>query len=195
MSMAERTQLDRTQMHPGAMVAPVPGSSVLDRVEREIYRVEAFIAGASLVVMLATIVFSVVARYFELPVPNVSELGIVAMAPLTFVGAALCTYARAHISVEIAQQLPSRLLRSIAHAGAMLSQLLFAGIFLYVAWEFFAYAYESNENLIDLGTPVAVPAGFMVAGSALMIVHALADLYRLVTGQPHPGLPNSGGVS
>lgn len=195
MSMVERTQLG-----PGVAVAPGSGSSVLDRVERGIYRVEAFIAGASIVVMLATIVFSVAARYLELPVRNVSELGIVAMAPLTFVGAALCTYARAHISVEIARQLPSKLLRSIAHAGAMLSQLLFAGIFLYVAWEFFAYAYETNENLIDMGTPVAVPAGFMVLGSALMILHALADLYRLATGQPHPGLahpemPNSGGLS
>ncbi|WP_207484486.1 TRAP transporter small permease [Arenibaculum pallidiluteum] len=173
----------------GAMPRASSGesSSILDRVEGALYRCEAALVIGCLVLMLVTICVSVAARYFALPLPNFGELATVAMAPLTFVGAALCTYLNGHIAVDFAQILPSAILRLLARAAAALSQLAFAGIFAYVAWEFYAYAVESGERLIDLGTPVAVPGAFMVAGSVLMAFHALADLYRIARGLPHPG--------
>jgi len=168
-------------------VSSAGGRSLLDRVEAVLFRCEAVLVSICLALMLATIVVSVVTRYFALPLPNVAELATVAMAPLTFVGAALCTYLNMHIAIDVAELLPTPFLRRLAHAAATASQVVFSAVFGYVAWEFYAYAAESGERLIDLGTPVAVPGAFMVAGTVLMAFHALADLYRTARGLRHPG--------
>ena len=162
------------------------GLSAFDRVEAGLYRGEAIVASLALAVMMITIVISVAARYFGLAIPNMAELALVSMSPLTFVGAAMCTYLGGHIAVDVAQLLPLPL-RRIVRAVATLAQLAFAGLFVFTAWAFFAYSIESGERLLDLGTPVAVPAGFLVLGGALIGLHAAADLARQGLDLPHPG--------
>lgn len=172
---------------PAGNGVPALSRPILDKVEAVLFRCEAVLAGGCLIVMLAAVAVSVLIRFFALPLPNYGELATVAMSPLTFVGAALCTYLHAHITVDVAQLVPSAVLRRLARAAAAVSQLGFAAIFTYVAWEFYAYAAESGERLIDLGTPVALPGAFMVAGSVLMAFHAGAELYRTARNLPHPG--------
>lgn len=160
--------------------------TTFDRFEVLLYRFEAVVTVAALAVTLVAVAISVTARFFNLPIPNTGEWALVAMSPLAFVGAAMCTYLGGHICVDVAQLLPSQRLRAIARAVASSAQLMFATLFVYSAWSFFAYALESGERLLDLGTPLAIPAAFLVIGSALIIVHAAADLVRQWLDLPHP---------
>lgn len=160
--------------------------TTFDRVEILLYRCEVLVTGVSLAVMLVMIVISVTARFFDLPIPNTGEWALVAMSPLAFVGAAMCTYLGGHICIDVAQLLPSERLRAIARAMASIIQLTFAVLFVYAAWAFFDYAVDSGERLLDLGTPVAIPAAFLVIGGVLIIIHAAVDLVRQWLDLPHP---------
>ncbi len=68
-----------------------PPAGWLDAFEYRVFRLERWICVLSLVVMLLTVSVSVAVRYFNLGLPNVAEWAIVAMSPLTFIGAAMCT--------------------------------------------------------------------------------------------------------
>lgn len=173
-------------MDSGSLAASEARLTIFDRFEVLLFRCEALVAGVSLAVMLVMIAISVATRFFDLPLPNTGEWALVAMSPLTFIGAAMCTYLGGHIAVDVAQMLPSERLRATARALASLTQITFAALFAYAAWTFFDYALFSGERLLDLGTPLTVPAAFVVLGGALIGVHATADLVRQCLGLPHP---------
>jgi len=149
-------------------------------VERFLLWMELRIAAASLVVILFAVAVSVVARVVDLPIPNLGELAIVAMSPLTFLGAAACTALGSHISIEVSQLIPSRSARVALAFIALLGQFLFGIVFAYAAWDFVDYAWFSGERLIDLGIPLYVPGGFVVVGSVLVSVHALLAMRRII---------------
>src|SRR5690606_6437298 len=136
-----------------------------------------------LAVMLAGTCAGVAIRFWGLPLPNVAEWAIVAMSPLAFVGAGLCTMAHAHISVDIVKQLRSARLRRAARGIVSVLMLAFAGIYAWLGWMLFQDALLTGERLLDMGTPVAVPVAFLWAGMLCMMAHCLMDLWRLACGQ------------
>jgi TRAP-type C4-dicarboxylate transport system permease small subunit len=141
-------------------------------------RIESALVVLALAAVFLGILGGVAVRLLDLPVPNPGEIAVVAMSPLTFVGAALCAHLGRHIRVEVGELLPSARARLILTATAEAAVGLFAAFFAALAWGFFAYALRSGERLIDLGVPVAVPVGFMLAGAGLLLVHSLVNLAR-----------------
>jgi len=169
-------------MTAGALAVPaVP--AWLAAGERRLYAIEKWVCVAALAVMLAGVAVGVAIRYWNLPLPNVGEWAVVAMSPLTFVGAAMCTMAHAHISVDVVRQLRSAALRRLAHALVTLLMLAFAGVYAWLGWSLFADALASGERLLDMGTPVAVPIAFLWAGMLCMMAHCLLDLWRTARGE------------
>lgn len=158
----------------------------LDRIERALGFFEAAIVTVAMATILAGILMGVGTRLLAVRAPNLGEIAIVAMSPLTFVGAALCSYLRRHITLDIAEFLPSAALRRAVRFAAAAAMAVFAAYVTYIAWDFFLFARSSGERLIDLGTPVAVPVGFFVLGAALMLVHAVFDMLRELLGLPAP---------
>jgi TRAP-type C4-dicarboxylate transport system permease small subunit len=155
-------------------------SSWIDGLERSLVTIELRVAAASLLIILLAIVVSVVARLLALPIPNLAELAVVAMSPLTFLGAAACTYLGKHINIELVQMLRPGKLRGILELAALAGQAAFGLVFTYAAWGFLAYAWESGESLIDLGTPLYVPGAFIVVGALLILLHASLGCCRIV---------------
>lgn len=160
---------------------------VLDTVERTLGRIEGAAATVALAVILLGILVNVTTRLLALPVPNFGEWAVVAMSPLTFVGAALCSYLHQHITIDLVDVLPSDTVRRVVHMGSALSMSVFSGYLVWLSWDFFRYALSSGERLIDLGTPLWIPTGFMVLGAGLMLLHALCDLLRLSIGLERSG--------
>lgn len=160
----------------------------LDRTEQRLYALEKWICVIALAVMLGAVALGVAIRYWNLPLPNVGEWAVVAMSPLTFVGAALCTKAHAHISVDVIRQLRNPRVRCLADLAVVLSMLVFAGVYAWLGWALFTDALASGERLLDVGTPLAVPVAFLWAGMLCMMAHCLLDLWRTAsTGCRGPG--------
>ena len=148
--------------------------------ERRLYSIENFVCSASLLVMLATVTVAVCIRFFDLPIPNVAEWAIVAMSPLTFVGSAMCSRMKMHISVDFIEQAHSRLLKWVAHFVVAILMLGFSVIYAWLGWSLFDDAMLSRESLLDMGTPLYVPVFFFFAGMVFMGIHGLFDLARCI---------------
>ncbi len=153
-------------------------------VERQAFRAEKWICIVSLVAMLVGICFSVAVRYFSLHLPDAGEIAIYAIAPLTFVGAAMCTYTGTHIAVDIIEQVQRPWVRRTGRAVTALAMIVFGAVYYWTALEFFQTALSSGERGLDLGIPVAIPTFFFPLGMALVVLHAVAELIRAATNQP-----------
>lgn len=170
----------------GMVAAGVPRRGLpnwVDRAEGWLGWAEEQAAGLALLAALAGIVGGVLVRFLDLPLPNYGEIAIVAMSPLTLLGAARCTALRRHITIDVVDYVPRAGLRRALRIVAALATVVFAAFFGWLAWGFFAYTFSTGERLIDLGSPVWIPTGFIVLGTALMGLHAALDAMRLLLGE------------
>lgn len=156
----------------------------LRSLEHMAYSVERFICVASLVVMIGATGFAVVIRNLHLALPNYGELGLAALIPLTLVGGAMCSYLGSHISVEIMQISPSRLLRNIAEVVAAVCSIVFACIYIYSGVILIEEFRFTNDKLLDLGTPLWVLATFFPLGMGLMIFHCVMRVLSVIVRVP-----------
>lgn len=159
-------------------------SSLILSVERRVFQVEKWICIASLLAMLLAVIVSVLARYFNLPIPDMSEIAIFAMAPLTFVGAAMCTYTGTHISIDIIQHVQSRHVRRLGRVIVALAMIVFGAVYFTTALDFFQGAMLFGERGLGLGIPLTIPTFFFPLGMALVLLHAVAELFRAATDEP-----------
>lgn len=174
---------------PASADAPPRRHAVLDtlmRVERVMARMENAVVITAMVVAILAVGASVAIRTFDLPFSDTGEWAMVAMSPLTFIGAALCSHLHKHLTADIVEMLPPGPLHRGLDAIAAVLCLVFGLFFIALAWDLFDYARSSGETLIDLGTPVAIPAGLMLAGAALMTFHSALDIWRALVGR-EPG--------
>ncbi|MDF2809471.1 MAG: putative inner rane protein [Microvirga sp.] len=164
--------------------SPVLGA--LMRGELVLARMENMVVITAMVVAIAAVAMSVAIRTFNLPIADTGEWAMVAMSPLTFIGGALCSHLHRHLTADIVEMLPPGLLRRSLDAIAAILCLAFGLFFIVLAWDLFDYAWSSGERLIDRDTPVAVPAGFVLAGAVLMTFHSMLDIWRALEGR-EPG--------
>jgi TRAP-type C4-dicarboxylate transport system permease small subunit len=169
------------------MSASARASTLLLSLERHAFNAEKWICIVSLVAMLVGISLSVAVRYFNLHLPDTGEIAIFAMAPLTFVGAAMCTYTGTHIAVDIIQQVENPWVRRIGRLAVALAMIVFGAVYFHTALAFFQTTLSSGERGLDLGTPVAIPTFFFPLGMALVVLHAFAELIRAATNEPAVG--------
>ncbi len=164
--------------------SPVLGA--LMRGELVLARMENVVVITAMVVAIAAVAMSVAIRTFNLPIADTGEWAMVAMSPLTFIGGALCSHLHRHLTADIVEMLPPGLLRRSLDAIAAILCLVFGLFFIVLAWDLFDYAWSSGERLIDRDTPVAIPAGFVLAGAVLMTFHSTLDIWRALEGR-EPG--------
>ncbi|HZH26102.1 MAG TPA: TRAP transporter small permease [Azospirillaceae bacterium] len=162
------------------------GASRLDAFEGRVFRFERLLCISALAVMLLATIESVAVRYFNLPLPSLGEWAVIAMSPLTFVGAAMCSYTGSHIAVDVIDTLGSPTVRRLSRFAVSAATLVFATVYLVTGWTFLTSTLESGERLIDLGTPVAVPVVFLPLGMALVLLHTAADIRRCLSFQGDP---------
>ncbi|MGS4944496.1 TRAP transporter small permease [Meridianimarinicoccus sp. RP-17] len=154
----------------------------MNGIERRLGAVERHVTALALLAAVLGILAGVVVRFFDLNLPNFGEIAMVAMSPLTFVGAARCTALRRHISIDVIDLVPVPWLRRVVHGVATFATLCFSAYFTVLSYGLFRYMRDSGETLIDLGTPVWIPVLFLVIGMALMCLHAGFDLVRTLLG-------------
>lgn len=162
-------------------------SEVLLSVERHAFHGEKWICIASLVAMLVAVCVSVATRFFNLPIPDTGEIAILAMAPLTFVGAAMCSYTGTHIAVDIIQHVDNAHVRRLGRVVVALAMIVFGTVYFRTSLDFFRTALTSGERGLELGTPIAIPTFFFPLGMALVLLHSVAELVRAAANEPATG--------
>lgn len=163
---------------------PLSMSELVFSIERRAFQIEKWICIALLVAMLLAVTITVLVRYFNLPLPGTGELATFAMAPLTFVGAAMCSYTGTHIAVDVIKHMPGDTLKKAARLLVSAAMIVFALTYLYTGWYFFINALSSGERGLDMGIPVAIPVFFLPLGMTLVLLHALAELLRVLANTP-----------
>lgn len=161
-------------------------TSVLDKwfvAERRLYGFEKAICVVSLSVMLFAVLGSVIVRNFNLPVLNPGEYGIIAMSPLTFVGAAMCSYTGTHIAVDVINLVKSAAIRRAARLAVSVAMVVFGATYFWTGWNYMVDAVHSGERLLDTGTPLFISLFFLPLGMAMVLVHTVCEILRALSGR------------
>lgn len=149
------------------------------KIEKKVFEVESIIITASLAVMLIAVVIQVLIRLLGLNSIGTTEVGMLAMSILTFIGTSTIIFTKDHITIELEQLIKSERLVYWMNVISTFIMMIFGIIFTSVTYTFFIFILESGEKTIELGIPVAISIGSMVIGSLLLVFHSIGDLLRL----------------
>ncbi|MBB1493008.1 MULTISPECIES: TRAP transporter small permease [unclassified Paracoccus (in: a-proteobacteria)] len=159
----------------------------MQSVERRIVVAEKVVCGLAMLVMALATMASVVVRNFGLALPNYSEIGLAALAPLTLIGGALCTYLGSHISVEIVHAVGGPRIRRVAAVITAIGILAFAAIYFRSGWILMQEFRMTGDKLLDLGTPLWPLAALFPVGMALMAFHVVMQMIAMVVDRTEGG--------
>lgn len=156
------------------------GDHMWRKIEKKIFDIELFIITISLFIMLCAVILQVFVRIFGLNSMGSTEIGMLTMTFLTFIGTSAITYSKDHISVELEQLIKNKKIVFVMNLLTNITLIIFSVILLFVTTTLYLYVLNSGEKTITLGIPVSISIGTMVLGALLMIIHALSDLFNLV---------------
>jgi TRAP-type C4-dicarboxylate transport system permease small subunit len=143
------------------------------QVERVIARIERVVISIALGIMLLAVTLDVLDRTFALPWPNLSEVALMAMAVLAFIGSAYCVYSGGHITVDVAEAISSPRVKRALAIAAQVSIVVFSAAILYFGTPFLLYILQLKERTPELELPLAFPVGSLLVGSTLSIFHVI----------------------
>jgi len=174
-------------LNPPHLAAPHVWFRRMQSVERRIVTAEKAVCALAMLVMALATVVSVVVRNLGLALPNYSEIGLAALAPLTLIGGALCTYLGSHISVEIVHAAGGPRLRRVASVITALGVLSFCAIYFRSGWIIMQEFRITGDKLLDLGTPLWPLAALFPLGMVLMAFHVIMQMIAMVIDRTEGG--------
>jgi len=148
------------------------------RVESVIARIERAIVITALAVMLIATFLQVILRLAGLPLMGTVDIGLFGLAVFTFIGIGLAAYTNDHIIIEAIELIPSRIIRLASRCAALFLTLAFGIILLWIVYPFWTYVMESGEKTLEVGIPLSLHIGALVAGTVLLILHTIGQLIR-----------------
>jgi TRAP-type transport system small permease protein len=135
---------------------------------------EEIVAGTFMTVMTMATVSNVIARYaFNSPVQWAEELSRYSFIWLVFIGAAICSKHKRHITIDVLQPFLPRQLQLIAMAAISLGIMALMVVIIYYSWILMVSATHPTAELkipqymVYLAVPVS---------ASLILFHALTDL-------------------
>jgi len=117
-------------------------------------------------------------RYFDLPVPDLGEVSIAAIATLAFLCIGLLVRTGGHIAIEVADLVRQRRAKFVIRQLTNIGILLFVGVFGVQAFGLLSSALRSGESSIALHIPLAIPMTALVVGLVLAAFHTVMNVSR-----------------
>lgn len=151
--------------------------------EKVLSQIEKVVVTLMMVIMFITVCMQVVARFFNLKIPDTSDISLVAFAVMTFIGSGLLVYTKGHISIEVGTLFNSKKVDFIFSLLTNIFMLVFAGVVLNIGYSLLVYALESGEATMALRIPMAVPFSSLVIGLVLMLIHTIGNLIELFSNR------------
>ncbi len=147
-------------------------------IENVVLAVQRVLIGLLMAIAFAALVVMVPARYFDWPLPDLTEASIAAIACLTFLCVGLLVRTGDHIAIEVAALVPSRIARFIVRQLTNVGILLFVVVFGTQAVGLLESALASHEASIALRIPLAVPYTALAVGLVTAAFHTVMNVVR-----------------
>lgn len=147
-------------------------------IENVLVAVQKVMVGLLMAVAFVCLVVMVPVRYFDLPVPDLGEVSIAAIATLAFLCIGLLVRTGGHIAIEVADLVRARRAKFVIRQLTNVGILLFVGIFGVQAYALLGSSLRSGESSIALHIPLAIPMTALVVGLVLAAFHTLMNVTR-----------------
>lgn len=147
-------------------------------VELGILKVEQVLVTLLIAVTFLSVVLQVFVRFFKLPVPDSSDLSLIAIASMTFLCIGMLCYRAGHISVEVTNLLTSKKALFAVRMAAYLGVLAFVAIFGGFAMTLLSHSISSGEATVQMRIPMSVPYAALMAGLVLAAFHTCMNIWR-----------------
>ena len=151
-------------------------TGLLAKADQWLQRCELVVICTCLAGILLAVCANVISRTFNLRWIEVSELALVAMTVLTFIGSAYAVACRAHINIDLSQFLggsagTKRWLANIADGVIALTSMLL----IVYGGDMLLYVIRIGERSASLELPLWIPVGSLWLGSVLSLIHLAID--------------------
>lgn len=154
--------------------------------ERILFKFEKIIVMVPFVAIFVTVVEQVFQRFFNMPIPDTSDISLVSQATFTFLCIGLLVFTEGHITIEVHKMIKNmKLLFAVELAGSII-MIIIAGIFVYLSYGLLAFALDSGSATMALRIPMWIPYGSMMIGMILMIIHQVGAILKLFYYRKHP---------
>lgn len=151
--------------------------------EKMLFHIEKSIVTLMMMIMFVTVFLQVVARFFNLPIPDTSDISLVTVAVMTFIGAGLLVYKKGHITIEVNKLIKSKKIVFICDLLTNIGMVIFIAVFLNLGWSLLAYAIDSGEATMAMRIPMAIPFSALVIGMILMLIHTVGIIIELFSNK------------
>jgi TRAP-type transport system small permease protein len=157
--------------------------SKFERFEEMLIKVEKFVITLMMAIMFITVFFQVITRFFNLPIPDTSDLSLVSFTIMTFIGAGLLVYTKGHITLEVTSLIKSKKIVFIFDLFTHIAMIIIIGVLLSIGYSLLTFALESNEATMAMRIPMSIPFSALVIGLILMLIHTIGIILKLISNQ------------
>jgi TRAP-type transport system small permease protein len=153
------------------------------RFEEILFKIEKFVITLMMLIMFVTVFFQVITRFFNLPIPDTSDISILAVTIMTFIGAGLLVYTKGHITLEVTSLIKSKKWVFIFDICTHIAMLVIIGVLLNIGYSLLTFAIESREATMAMRIPMSIPFSALVIGLILMVIHTIGIILKLISDQ------------
>lgn len=172
-------------MSPPSNAGAIGAVPWLERIDARLAQAEMVVTLITFVAMLALMVVQVACRYaLKIALPWSEELIRYLFVAATFVGAAMVSKQRSHISIDLMDAILAGVKddatrRRLDHWTWIVSDvasMAASGVFAVLTWRFLVIMRDTEQVSPAMELPVAIVVAAMFAGVALMFVHHAVKL-------------------
>ena len=155
------------------------------KLEKALFKLEQILVMIPFVVIFITVVIQVVQRFFNLPLPDTTDMSIFGQACFTFFCIGMLVYLDGHITIEVHKMIKNRSVLFVIEIIKNILTLVFAAVFIYLGWDLFFYAFQGGSATMAMRLPLWIPYGSMLIGLVLMVVHCIDETIKLCYRKKH----------
>ncbi|QOY36627.1 TRAP transporter small permease [Anaerobacillus isosaccharinicus] len=157
--------------------------SLYKKFENILFQVERVIVTLMMATMFVTVFLQVVTRFFNLRIPDTTDISLVAFAVMTFIGAGLLVYTKGHITIEVSTLIKSKKIVFVFELLTHISLLVIIAVILNMGYSLLAFSIDSREATMALRIPMAIPFSALVIGLVLMLIHTIGNIFELFSNR------------
>lgn len=151
--------------------------------EKNLYKIEMFIVTVAFTTIFITVVLQVFQRFFNLPIPDTSEISMVGQAVFAFFSVSMLVYSGEHITIEAHKMIKNENIVISVEILAYVFQIIFAFVFIWLGYDLLGFAIKSGSATTALRVPLWIPYGSFFIGMLLLVIHTIGSIWQRITNR------------
>lgn len=145
-------------------------------------------SGLLIFLMMSMVMIEVITRYaLRFPLTVADEMGGYLLVAVAFTGLAFTWKERSHIRIEfIVNKLPEQVKKWLRLLTIIIA-IAFIAVLIKANFELVAYSFDFHTRSSGLRVPLAWPQMVMLIGTAILLLHLIAELVGTVRTLRIPG--------